>query len=163
MLLRRNDEFFDITYKFYLIRIHHGSKKLWPRQILAMYAMWPWQSWPRRYDLGSRSWHTFRSSKTIVWNTIKIQHGSKKLRPGHKFWLCRLWPWPWDMTLAQGHDTTLGHWQQLYEMHILSRSNVVLTGLETHTCKLAKCELKFSFASWKYWHSKKNSSSIIYQ
>ena len=34
----------------------------------------------------------------------------------------------------------------------------VKSGLETHAYKLAKCELKFSFASWKYGHSKKVAS-----
>ena len=36
-------------------------------------------------------------------------------------------------------------------------------GLEIHACKLAKCELKFSFASWKYRHLKKVVSSIFQQ
>ena len=36
------------------------------------------------------------------------------------------------------------------------------TGLEIHACKLAKCELKFSFASWKYRYSKKVASSIFH-
>ena len=35
------------------------------------------------------------------------------------------------------------------------------SGLEIHALKLAKCELKFSFASWKYRHSKKVASSIF--
>ena len=34
-----------------------------------------------------------------------------------------------------------------------------ISGLEIHACKLAKCELKFIFASWKYRHSKKIASS----
>ena len=36
------------------------------------------------------------------------------------------------------------------------------TGLETHACKLAKCELKFNFASLKYRHSKKVASLIFH-
>ena len=39
---------------------------------------------------------------------------------------------------------------------------LVWSGLEIHACKLAKCELKFSFASWKYRHSKKVASSIFH-
>ena len=38
----------------------------------------------------------------------------------------------------------------------------VYSGLETYACKLAKCQLKFSFASWKYWHSTKVASSICF-
>ena len=38
----------------------------------------------------------------------------------------------------------------------------LVSGLETHACKLAKCELKFRFASWKYRHSKKVASSIFH-
>ena len=35
-------------------------------------------------------------------------------------------------------------------------------GLEIHACQLPKCELKFSFASWKYRHSKKVASLIFH-
>ena len=34
--------------------------------------------WPWRYDLRSRSWHTFRLWTTIVWNIIQIQQGSEE-------------------------------------------------------------------------------------
>ena len=36
-------------------------------RILCMWALWPS---PRRYDIGSRSWHTLGSWTTIVWNKI---------------------------------------------------------------------------------------------
>ena len=136
-------------------------------RILPIYTLWPWF---KRYYLGSRSWHTLGILITIVWNIIKIQHGSKELWPRHRFCLsihCNLildiWPWfnvmthpcvmdnncvkyykdqhgsqeLWsghrfwlsvhcdlyfgDMTLGQGHDTSLGHEEQLCE--ILSRSD----------------------------------------
>ena len=40
--------------------------------------------------------------------------------------MCALWPWPWRYMydLGQGHDTRLGHGQQLCE--ILSRSNLAV-------------------------------------
>ena len=88
-------------------------------QVLAMYALWPW-SW--EYDLRSRSWHTLRSWTTIEWNYNQIELGSDELWSGHGFLVyvhsdidLR------DMTLGQGHDTPLGHGQQLCE--ILSRSD----------------------------------------
>ena len=49
---------------------------------LGMCTLWPW---PRRYDLGSRSWHTLVSWTTIVWNIIQIQFGSEVLWHGHCF------------------------------------------------------------------------------
>ena len=85
--------------------------------ILGMCALWPW---PWRYDL--RSWHTLGSWTTIVWNITQIQLGSEVLWPGHTFWVrvrCDLDLG--DMTLGQGHDTPLGHGQQLCE--IFSRSD----------------------------------------
>ena len=87
-------------------------------QILGMWALWPW---PRRYDLGSRSWHTLWSCTTIVWN-IKIQPGIEELWPGHWFWVCvtltlEIWPWvkvmthPWviDNNCVKYSDRTSGY------------------------------------------------------
>ena len=78
-------------------------------------------------DLGdmtfvSRSWHTLGSWTLIVWDIIKIKHGSEELWPGLIFWICfRCDLELSDMALVQGHDTPLGHGQQLCE--ILSRSD----------------------------------------
>ena len=49
-------------------------------RISSMCALW---TWPWRYDLGSRSWHTLGSWTTILWNYIQIGQGSTKLWPGH--------------------------------------------------------------------------------
>ena len=100
--------------------------------------LWPW---PWRYDLGSRSWHTLGSWTTIAWNIIQIQLGSEELWPGHRFPVCvhcdlgsrsqhRYFDLG-EMILGQGHDTPLGHGQQLHE--ILSRSNLAVRsyGLDT--------------------------------
>ena len=38
----------------------------------------------------------------------------------------------------------------------LDELTVQVSGLKTHACKLAKCELKFNFVSLKYRHSKKS-------
>ena len=102
--------------------------------------------WPRIYiwmTIRSRSWHTFGSWKTIVWNIILIQKSNEEFGPDTDFWyVCtvtlalqimryNVWPWSsehkfWicmhsdldlrDMTLGQGHDTPLGHGQQLCEI-----------------------------------------------
>ena len=61
-----------------------------------------------------------------------------------------------------------------FENHIQSKYTIIITsvfrkmrkrscisGLETYAWELAKCELKFSFASLKYWHLKKVASSIF--
>ena len=79
--------------------------------IFGICALWPW---PKRYDLGSRKWHTLGSWTTIVWNVIKIQLGSEELWPGHGFWECVHCDLEFgDMTFGQGHNTPLGHWKQL--------------------------------------------------
>ena len=76
---------------------------------LGMCALWPW---PWRYDLVSRIWHTLWPWTTIVWNIIQIQHGSEELWPVHGFWVCGHCDLDLgDMTLGQGHDTSLGHGQ----------------------------------------------------
>ena len=99
---------------------------------LGMCALWPW---PWRYDLGLRSWHTLGSWITILWNIIKIQLGSMELWPGHGFvYVCTVTLIDFgDVTSGQGHDTPLGHGQQLCE--ILSRSDKGLRsyGPDRHT------------------------------
>ena len=99
-------------------------------RISGMCALWPW---PWSYDLGSRHDPPFESWTTIVWNIIQIQHGSEELWPKHWFCVkvhCDLGLG--NMTLGQGHDTPLGHGQQLCE--ILSRSNMAVKsyGPDTH-------------------------------
>ena len=54
---------------------------------------------------------------------IKIEHGSKKLWPGHRIWLCVHLDLG-DMMLTQGHDTSLDHKHHLCEK--LSRSNMAV-------------------------------------
>ena len=118
-----------ITIVWNIIQIHLGSEELWPGQIFSMCVLWPW---PQRYDLGSRSWHILGSWTTILWNINQIQLGSQGLWPGHGFWVCVHCDLDLsDMTLGQGHDTPLGHGQQL--CHILSKSDkwVGSYGLDT--------------------------------
>ena len=92
-------------------------------------ALWPWL-W--RNDLGSSSWYTLESWTTIFWNIIQIQHGKEELWPGRRFWVCEHYKLDlWDITLGQGHDTPLGHGQQLCEM--LSRSNLVVRSYDPDT------------------------------
>ena len=56
---------------------------------------------------------------------MKIQLGSKEIWPGHEFWVCVHYDLDLGhMTLGKGHDTLLGHGQQLCE--ILSRSNLAV-------------------------------------
>ena len=66
----------------------------------------------------------------IVRNVIQIQLDSKELWPRHRFWLCVLWPWNYD--IRKGHDTPLGCGHQMYE--ILCRSD----RLEVVVC--TRCE-----------------------
>ena len=112
-------------------------------------ALWPW---PWRYDLRSRSWHT-HESWTIVWSIIQIQHGSEELWPGHRF---RVWVQCdlglGDMTMGEGHDTLLGHGQQLCE--ILYRSNMAVKsyGPGRHFMVFVHCEFDLGGMTLSHGH-----------
>ena len=98
-------------------------------RIFGICAMWPW---PWRYDLGSRSWHTFGSWTTIVWNIIQIQFDSEKLGPGHGFSVCVHFDLDlWDMTFGNGHDRPLCLVQQLCKISFRSNSAVRSYGPDT--------------------------------
>ena len=61
-----------------------------------------------------------------------MQHGNEELWPEHRFCVCVHYDLDiGGMTLGQGHDTPLGHGQQLCE--VLSRSNMAVRsyGLDT--------------------------------
>ena len=66
------------------VKYYPDSTWLWGvmarKRVLGMCVLWPW---PKRYDLGSRSWHTLWSWTTIVWNITQIGQVCKKLLPGH--------------------------------------------------------------------------------
>ena len=114
--------------------------------ILGCCALWPW---PWRYDLGSRSWHTLGLWTTIVWNIIQIQLSSEVLWPGHGFPVymhCDLDLG--DMTLGQGHDTPLGHGQQLSE--ILSRSNLAVRSYGPDTDFQYVCTVTLTLEIWPW-------------
>ena len=103
--------------KYYQVQL--GTEELWPGHGFLVFVHWPW---PWRYNLGSRSWHTLRLWTTIVWNIIQIQLGTEELWPGHEFLVFVHYDLDLrDITWGQGHDTPLGHGQQLCE--ILSRSD----------------------------------------
>ena len=98
---------------------------------LGMCALW---TWPWRYDLGLRSWHTIGTWTTVVWSIIQIQHGRKKLLSGHGFWVivhCDLDLR--DLSLCQGYDTPLGHGKQLCKL--LSRSDKGLEVMARTRCE----------------------------
>ena len=113
-------------------------------KISSMCALWPW---PRRYDNGSRSWHTLGSWTTIVWTIIQIKLGSEELWPGHGFPVyvhCDLDLG--DMSICQGHDTPLGHGQQLCE--ILSRSNLAVRSYGPDTDFQYMCTVTLTLEIW---------------
>ena len=68
----------------------------------------------------------------FVKTIINIEHESKKLWVGHRFWLCGHSDLDLgDMTLGQGNDTPLGHGQQLYEISPRSKMEVRSYGVDT--------------------------------
>ena len=94
-------------------------------------------SFPWRYDLSSRSWHTLWLWKTILFNIIQIRYGSNELWSGQDFCLHSGLDL-WDVTffrghgtpLDQGHDTSLGYGKQLCK---ISRSNVAVRSYDPDT------------------------------
>ena len=115
-------------------------------RISGICALWPW---PRRYDNESRSWHTLRPWTTIVWNIIQIQLGSEELWPWHGFPVCVHCDLDLgDMTSGQGHDTPLGHGQQLCE--ILSRSNLAVRSYGPDTDFQYVCIVTLTLEEWPW-------------
>ena len=97
-----------------LSRSNMAVRSYVPDKVFGMCALWPW---PWIYDLVSRSWHTLGSWATVVRNVIQIHR--------HGFLVCVYCDLDLrDMTFGQGHDTPLGHGQQLCE--ILSRDNNII-------------------------------------
>ena len=129
-----------------LSRSNIAVRSYGPDTVLGMCALWPW---PRRYDLGSRSWQILGSWTIIVWNIIQIQLGSEELWPGHRFWVyvyCDLEIR--DISLGPGHDTPLGHGQLLCE--ISSRSNLAVRsyGLDTDFWYVCTVTLTLEIRPW---------------
>ena len=115
-------------------------------QIFSICALWPW---PRRYDLRSRSWHTLGSWTTIAWNSIQIQLGSEELWPRHGFPVCVHCDLDLgDITLGQGHNTPLGHGQQL--CNILSRSNLAVRSYGSDTDFQYVCTVTLTLEIWPW-------------
>ena len=113
-------------------------------RILVMCALW---YWPWRYGLVSRSWHTFGSWTTLVWNIIQIQHGSEELWPGHGFLVCLHCDLDLrDMTLGQCHDTPLGHGQQLCK--VVFKSNMAMRSYGPDTDFGYRCTLTLTLKIW---------------
>ena len=115
-------------------------------RISSICALWPW---PLRYDLRSWSGHTLKSWTTIVWTIIQIQLGSEELWPGHGFPVythCDLDLE--DMTLGQGHDTPLGHGQQLCE--IISISNLAVRSYGPDTDFQYVCTVTLTLGIWPW-------------
>ena len=136
-------------------------------RIFGIHVCAPWP-WPKRYDLGSRSWHTLGSWTTIVWNIIKIQLGSEELWHGHRFWVCVHCDLDLgDMTLGQDHDTPLGREQQFCA--ILSRSKFAVRsyGLDLdfrymyRICALWPWPKRHDLGSRK-WHTLESWTTIVW-
>ena len=129
---------YDILSRFNLAVITYGLYT-----VLSMCALWPWPHW---YDLWSRSWHTLGSWTTIVWDIIQIQLGFEELWPGHGFSICVHCDLVLgDMTFRQGHNTSLGHGQQLCE---ISRSNLAVRNFDPDRDFQYMCTVTLTFKIW---------------
>ena len=85
-------------------------------------ALW---SWPWRYDLGTRSWHTIGSWTISVRYYPDLTWQWGVMARTQIFSICAQCDLDLeDMTLGQGHDTPFRYRQQLRE--ILSRSNLAV-------------------------------------
>ena len=146
------------------IQIGQGSTKLWPghdvnrrtdrrtERVIPIYPQTPVYvhcDLDLGYDLGSRSWHYLGSWTSIVWNIIQIQFGSEELWPGHGFTeYVHSGLDLGDMTLGQGHNTPLGHGQQLCE--ILSRSNLAVRSYGLDTDFQYVCTVTLTLEIWPW-------------
>ena len=127
----------DILSRSHLAVITYG-----PDTDLGMCAMWPW---PRRYGLGSRSWHTLGSWSTIVWNIIQIQLGNEELWSWNGFWVCVHCDLDLgDMTLGQGYDTPF------IDNKCVSRSNLVVRSYGQDTDFQYVCTMTLTFEIWPW-------------
>ena len=129
-----------------LYRFHRAVRSYDRDTVLCMYALWPW---PWRCNLASWWWHALGSWTISVWNIIQIQRGSEELWPGRIFSVyvhCDLHLR--DMTLGQGHDTLLGHEQQLCE--ILSRFNLAVRSYGPDTDFGNMCTVTFNLEIWPW-------------
>ena len=101
-LSQGHDTIGDILSRSFLAVITYGLDT-----VLGMCALWPWT---RRYDLGSRSWHTLRSDNKCVkyYSDPTWQWGvmARTLIPG----ICALWPWPRRYENGSRSWHALGSW-----------------------------------------------------
>ena len=101
---------------------------------------------------------------TIMWNIIQIQHGNEELWPGHRFSVCMQCDLDLgDMTLGQGHDTTLGHGQWVFE--ILSQSNIAVRsyGPDTDFGVYALWPWPWRYDLWtRSWHTLGSWTTIVW-
>ena len=74
-------------------------------RILGMCALWPW---PRRYDLGSRSWHILGSWTIHVCEILSRSNLAVRSYDPDFEWV--LWPWPWRYDLGSRSWHTLRSW-----------------------------------------------------
>ena len=60
--------------------------------------------------------------------------------------MCELWPYLGEMALSRGHDTPLGHWQQLFKIYNIAVLNYYLD-MDFVTCEI---DLKALLQVWIY-------------
>ena len=100
-------------------------------------------AWPWRYDPESKSWyHCVIHYQYPTW-----QWGV--MARARFFGMFALWPWHQNMTLGQGHDTSLGHWQQLCE--ILSISNLAVRSYNPDKDFGYVCTVTLTLEVWPLW------------
>ena len=153
---------------WYMIKIQLGIEELWPGHsfrymctVTLTSEILPWvkimthrwvmdNNWVKYYmhvkspSLGGRLpiFH-----KLDMYDFIKVTLGSKDFWPGHRFWVCVRCDLD-DMTLGQGHDTPLGHGQQLST--ILSRSHLAVRTYGPDTDFEYVCTVTLTLEIWPW-------------
>ena len=106
----------------------------------------------------NKCWNNQNTTTTYICTKCRIKNTNyqtnsetaNKLWPGHKFLVCLHCDLDLgDMTLGQGHDTPLGHGQQLCE--ILSRSNKAVRGYGPDTDFWYACTMTFTLEIWLWY------------
>ena len=99
---------------------------------------------------------------------LQIQHGSMELWPERGFSVCMHSDLDlWDMTLVQGHDTPLGHAQQLCIIFIqFGRGDVIIFASKPFIRSIVHQVVKKCLSDWptdpiSFWHEAVNKH-IVY-
>ena len=133
-----------------IIQIQFGSEELWSGHRFSVYVHCD-------FDLGNMTWVNVMTHPWFMDNNCVKYYPNWQwgvMAQTRIFGMCSLWHWPWRYDLGLGHDTPLGHGQQLCE--ILSTSNLAVRSYGPDTdlgmCALWPWNKRYNLGS-RSWHT----------